>query len=64
MVGLLIANLLALVVLIGTIIMAEHKIEQAFDESLCEMMTAVFNADSVKERCKEAAENGEGYVEI
>ena len=64
MVGLLIANLLVLIVLIGTIVMVEHKIEQAFDESLCEMMTAVFNADSVKERCKEAAENGEEYVEI
>lgn len=64
MVGLLIVNLLVLIVLIGTIIMVEHKIEQAFDESLCEMMTAVFNADSVKERCKEAAENGEEYVEI
>ena len=64
MVGLLIANLLVLIVLIGTIVMVEHKIIQAFDESLCEMMTAVFNADSVKERCKEAAENGEEYVEI
>ena len=64
MVGLLIVNFLALVLLIGTIVMVEHKIMQAFDESLCEMMTAVFNADSVKERCKQAAENGEGYVEI
>lgn len=64
MIGLLIVNFLALIVLIGTILMAVYKIEQAFDESLCEMMTAMFNMDSVKEKCKQAAENGEEYVEI
>ena len=33
-------------------------------ESMCELMTAVFNAEAIKAKCEEAARNGETYIDI
>lgn len=46
------------------IVLAENRIKEFIASSLCELMTAVYNADAVKAKCQEAAERGEEYVEI
>lgn len=46
------------------IVLAENRIKEFVASSLCELMTAVYNADAVKAKCQEAAERGEKYVEI
>ena len=42
----------------------EIRMKEFIATALCELMTAVYNADAVKAKCQEAAERGEEYVEI
>ena len=35
-----------------------------FNESMCEVLGAIFNVEQIKAKCEEAAENGEGFVDI
>lgn len=54
----------AIVIAIVIICARIKMLEKYISEALCELMTAVFNADAVKAKCQEAAENGEKYVEL
>lgn len=53
-----------LIVLSVEIFSAEIRIKEFVASSLCELMTAVYNADAIKAKCQEAADRGEKYVEI
>ena len=64
MIGLLIINLLVSVMIVVTVIIVGATIERHVDESLCDLMTAVFNADAIKAQAEEASKNGKGYIEL
>ena len=53
-----------LIVISAEIVLAENRIKMFVGDALCELMTAVYNADAVKAKCQEAAEKGEKYVEL
>ena len=64
MIGLLIAILLINILEICMIITVEYKFEKQTEETMCQVLEAVYNMDAVKEKLAEAAKEGKGYVEI
>lgn len=63
-VGVIIAVIICTLGLAGSMVVVANDIEKFVAESMCELMTAVFNAEAIKAKCKEAAKNGQQYVDI
>ena len=64
MVGVVIAIVVCTIFLAVLIAGEGNLIKKFVADSMCELMTAVFNAEAIKARCVEAAKNGEMYVDI
>lgn len=64
MVGVIVAVLICTLGLAGSMVVVANDIKKFVADSMCEMMTAVFNAEAIKAKCEEAARNGQQYVDI
>lgn len=64
MVGVVIAIVVCTIFLAVLITGETNIIKKFVADSMCELMTAVFNAEAIKAKCEEAAKNGQQYVDI
>ena len=64
MVGAIAVVLICTLGLAGSMAVIANDIKKFVAESMCELMTAVFNQEAIKAKCEEAAKNGQKYVDI
>jgi hypothetical protein len=64
MIGVVIAIAVCTIFLAVLIAGETNIIKKFVADSMCELMTAVFNAEAIKAKCEEAARNGQQYVDI
>lgn len=64
MVGVVIAIVVCTIFLAVLIAGETNIIKKFVADSMCELMTAVFNQEAIKAKCEEAARNGQQYVDI
>ena len=60
----MVVTIICTIVTITAMATATGIIIKEFNESMCEVLGAIFNVEQIKAKCEEAAKNGEGFVDI